>query len=71
MGPMHDPHTTTDIDLERVRIYEGDELIFDGADPTTYVVLQTPEQIADFCARLAAGPLDWPSDPSDHCAGRP
>ena len=68
---MHDPHTTADIDLERVRIYEGGELIFDGSDPTTYVVLQTPEQIADFCARLAAGPLDCPSDRSAHCAGRP
>jgi hypothetical protein len=68
---MHDPHTTTDIDLERVRIYEGDELIFDGSDPATYVVLQTPEQIAGFCARLAAGPLDWPHDLSEHRAGRP
>jgi hypothetical protein len=67
---MHAPHTTTDIDLERVRIYEGDELIFDGSDPTTYVVLQTAEQIADFCARLAAGPLDWPHDPSDPGGGR-
>ncbi len=57
---MHDPHTHTDIDLEAVRIYDGDELIFDGSDPSTYVVLETAEEIDAFCARIAAGELDWP-----------
>jgi hypothetical protein len=59
---MHDPHTHTDIDLAAVRIYEDDELIFDGSDPSSYVVLETPEDIAAFCARIAAGPLQSPRD---------
>ena len=59
---MHDPHTHTDIDLEQVRIYEGDELIFDGSDPTSYVVLESAEDVAEFCARIAAGPLESPRD---------
>jgi hypothetical protein len=73
MAPMHDPHTNThiDIDLQRVRIYDGDELIFDGSHPSSYVVLQTPEQLADFCARMADGPLDWPEDPSEPRDGQP
>jgi hypothetical protein len=33
---MHDPDTT--IPLEQIRIYDGDELIFDGSDPSTYTV---------------------------------
>jgi len=69
---MHDPHTHTDIDLEQVRIYEGDELIFDGSDPTSYVVLETAEDVAEFCARVAAGELQSPRDwHAEHSAGRP
>ena len=50
--PMHD--TDTDITLEQLRIYDGDELIFDGSDPTTYTVCETAEQlVAAFAA--AAG----------------
>jgi len=30
---MHDPHTI--LSLERLRIYDGDELVFDGSDPST------------------------------------
>jgi len=41
---MHDPATTTG--LEGLRIYEGDELVFDGSDPTTYVVCSTAEELA-------------------------
>jgi len=41
---MHDPATTTG--LEGLRIYEGDELVFDGCDPTTYVICTTGAQIA-------------------------
>jgi hypothetical protein len=59
---MHDPHTRTDVDLAAMRIYEGDELIFDGSDPTSYVVLETAEDIAAFCAGIAAGPLESPRD---------
>ena len=35
--PMH--NTNTDITLEQLRIYDGDELIFDGSDPSTYTCL--------------------------------
>jgi len=49
---MHDPDTHTD--LSTLRIYEGDELIFDGSDPSTYTICH---DIDDFVAALAAGPL--------------
>ena len=39
--PMHD--SDIPIKLEQLRIYEDDELIFDGSDPTTYTILRTPE----------------------------
>ena len=32
--------------LEQLRIYDGDELIFDGSDPSTYTVCQTAADIA-------------------------
>jgi hypothetical protein len=48
---MHDPHTSTS--LEGLRIYDGDELIFDGSDPTTCVVCKTA---ADIAAALADTP---------------
>gem|GEM_PF-4028717 len=51
--PMHDPTTTTR--LEGLRIYEGDELIFDGADPTTYVLCESADELA---AALAVGELE-------------
>jgi len=40
---MHD--TDTDITLKQLRIYDGDELIFDGSDPSTYTVCETAEQL--------------------------
>ena len=49
---MHDPHTSTS--LEGLRIYEGDELVFDGADPTTYVVCETAAAITAALAGSAA-----------------
>lgn len=48
---MHD--TDTSIPLEQLRIYDGDELIFDGSDPTTYTVCETAEQLE--AALAAAG----------------
>lgn len=72
MGPMHDPHTQTDIDIESIRIYEGDELVFDGSDPTSYVVLQTAADIDAFFAQITAGTLDSPRDyHRSQGAGRP
>ena len=41
--PMHD--TDTNVPLEQLRIYDGDELIFDGSDPTSYTVCETAEQL--------------------------
>ena len=40
---MHDPDTT--IPLEQIRIYDGDELIFHGSDPSTYTVCTTAEEL--------------------------
>lgn len=48
--PMHD--ADTNIPLEQLRIYDGDELIFDGSDPTSYTVCETAEQLE---AAFAAG----------------
>jgi len=52
---MH--NTDTDITLvEQLRIYDGDELIFDGSDPSTYTICETAEQLeAAFAAAGAAG----------------
>ena len=52
--PMHD--TDTNIPLEALRIYDGDELIFDGSDPTSYTVCETAEQLE--AAFAAAGAED-------------
>jgi hypothetical protein len=40
---MHDTHTN--IPLQQLRINDGDELIFDGSDPSTYTVCETAEQL--------------------------
>ena len=48
---MHDPHTTTG--LEGLRIYDGDELVLAGSDPTPYIVCETPEDLAAALAALA------------------
>jgi hypothetical protein len=46
---MH--HMETNITLQRLRIYDGGELIFDGSDPSTYTVCETAEQLeATFAA---------------------
>lgn len=39
---MIDPNTP----IEEILIYEGDELVFDGSDPSTYIVCETAEDIA-------------------------
>jgi len=49
---MHD--TDTDITLEQLRIYDGDELIFDGSDPSTYMVCESAEQLEAAFAALGA-----------------
>jgi len=47
---MHDPDIS--ISLEGLRIYEDDELVFDGSDPSTYTVCEIATDIA---TALAAG----------------
>ena len=49
---MHD--TDTNITLEQLRIYDGDELIFDGSDPSTYIVCTTTEQLEAAFAAIGA-----------------
>lgn len=40
------PRPAAALPFEDFLIYEGDELIFDGRDPSTYVVCETAEDIA-------------------------
>jgi hypothetical protein len=44
MGPMHDPDLITS--LQGLRITCGDELLFDGSDPSTYTICETAEDLA-------------------------
>ena len=53
---MH--NTDTDITLEQLRIYDGDELIFDGSDPSTYIVCETAEQLEAAFAVVGAAKED-------------
>jgi hypothetical protein len=54
--PMHD--ADTNITLQQLRIYDGDELIFDGSDPSTYTVCQTAEQLEAALAAAGAAKQD-------------
>jgi hypothetical protein len=49
--PMRDPDTITSLD--DLVLYEDGVLIFDGSDPSTYIVY---ESAAELAAALAAGP---------------
>jgi hypothetical protein len=40
--------------IERVRIYEGDELVFDGSDPATYIIIEAPVDLAKIEAAFMA-----------------
>ena len=53
---MHD--TDTDITLEQLGIYDGDELIFDGSDPSTYMVCETAEQLEAAFAAVGTAAKD-------------
>ncbi len=53
---MHD--TDTDITLEQLRIYDGDELMFDGSDPSTYTVCTTAEELAAAFAAVGTAAKD-------------
>jgi hypothetical protein len=48
---MHDP--TTPNRLGRLVIYESDEVLYDSADPSTYIVCETAQEIAAALAAMA------------------
>jgi hypothetical protein len=64
------PDHVDDIAIEELQIFDGDELIFDGSDPSTYIVIEPGPSVADIIAALVWGPLV--SDPgcSDTATGR-
>jgi hypothetical protein len=41
-----------DIPLDRLLLYEGDKLVYDGSDPSTYIVVEPGMTIADIAAAL-------------------
>ena len=53
---MHDPDTI--ITLEEIRIYDGDQLIFNGSDLSTYTVCTTAEQLEAAFAAVGSAAKD-------------
>jgi hypothetical protein len=53
--PLGDDTPFEDIPLEQLRIYLDDELIFDGSDPSTYIILDAGAMTNDeFWAALSS-----------------
>ncbi len=48
------PRSAAPVAFEDFLIYEGNELIFDGRDPSTYVVCETAEDIEKAFASMSA-----------------
>jgi hypothetical protein len=46
------PDHIDDIAIEELQIFDGDELIFDGVDPSTYIVIEPGASVADIIAAL-------------------
>jgi hypothetical protein len=46
-------HINDEIPLEQLLIFEDGELVFDGSDPDTYVVLEPGMSIAEIVEQLA------------------
>jgi hypothetical protein len=46
------PDHIDDIPLEELQIFDGDELIFDGSDPNTYILIEPGTSVADVIAAL-------------------
>lgn len=56
------PDHIDDIPIEELQIFDGDELIFDGSDPSTYILIEPGASAADIIAALACDdPLDGAS----------
>jgi hypothetical protein len=53
-----DQEEVSEVSMEDVRVYEGDELTFDGSDPDSYVIIEdpTPENIAQALAKFDTDP---------------
>ena len=57
-----------EIPIDRLLIYDGDELIFDGADPSTYILIEPGMSAEQIAAALgftdpANGDVDGPAAP--------
>jgi hypothetical protein len=46
------PDHTGDIPIQELQIFDADELIFDGSDPTTYIVIAPGTSAADMTNAL-------------------
>jgi hypothetical protein len=46
------PDHIDDIPIDELQIFDGDELIFDGSDPSTYIVLEPGTGVAELIAAL-------------------
>jgi hypothetical protein len=51
-----------EIPIDELLIFDGDELIFDGSDPRTYIVIEPGAGIDELFVTLAA---DEPTEPED------
>jgi hypothetical protein len=64
-------HPDPDDDLAGLRIYEGDELIFDYDDPTTYTVLDRRTSCGSSPSCSSSKPATWQSDPGTAGGSQP
>jgi hypothetical protein len=56
-------HINDEIPLEQLLIFEDGELVFDGSDPDTYVVLEPGMSIAEIVEQLASEEHARPGSP--------
>jgi hypothetical protein len=52
------PDHIDDIPIEELQIFDGDELIFDGSDPNSYIVLEPGMSVGEIITALG---LDRPT----------
>lgn len=58
------PESFDDIPINELLIYDGDELLFDGSDPSTYIVMEPGMSTDELFAAL-----DWDQQDADHDGG--
>jgi hypothetical protein len=59
------PESFDEIPIDELLIYDGDELIFDGSDPSTYVVIEPGTSTEDMFAALGWTEQDEHADSDD------